>query len=106
MARVLVATPEPIGERLAGPAIRAAHIARVLGASHDVTLVSLDGESTSPIDGTTVHGPSAINSAVFDAAIVQGKVLVDHPELAESDTPLAVDWFDPFHLEALHRGGQ
>ena len=105
MARVLVATPEPIGERLAGPAIRAAHIARVLGASHDVTLVSLDGESTSPIDGTTVHGPSAINSAVFDAAIVQGKVLVDHPELAESDTPLAVDWFDPFHLEALHRGG-
>ena len=51
--------------------------------------MSLAGESTSPIDGTTVHGPRAIGSAAFDAAIIQGKVLVDHPELAESDTPLA-----------------
>ena len=104
MVRVLVATPEPIVRRLAGPAIRAAQIARVLSASHDVTLASLDGESTSPIDGRTVFGPEAI-TADYDALIVQGRVLVDHPELVDADTPLVVDWFDPFHVEALHRGG-
>lgn len=104
MVRVLVATPEPIGRRLAGPAIRAAHIARVAAQTHDVTLVSLAGESTSPVDGRRVVGPRAITGD-YDAAIVQGRVLLAHPELAESETPLVIDWFDPFHVEALHRGG-
>lgn len=104
MVRVLVATPEPVARRLAGPAIRAAQIARVLSASHEVTLASLAGESSSPIDGRPVYGPEAI-TADYDAVIVQGSVLVAHPELAESDTPMIVDWFDPFHVEALHRGG-
>lgn len=104
MARVLVATPEPIGRRLAGPAIRAAEIARVVASEHDVVLVSLAGPSTSPIDGREVHGPAAIDGR-FDAAIVQGSVTIAHPELLRSDVPLAIDWFDPFHAEALHRGG-
>lgn len=104
MARVLVATPEPIARRLAGPAIRAAQIARVLAESHDVTLVSLAGDSISPIDGRPVLGPNAIDSS-YDAAIVQGRVLLEHRELAESNMAVAIDWFDPFHVEALHRGG-
>ncbi len=62
------------------------------------------GESTSPIDGQRVFGPEAI-TADYDALIVQGSVLVEHPELAESNIPMVVDWFDPFHVEALHRGG-
>lgn len=104
MPSVLVATPEPIGRRLAGPAIRAAQIARILSAHHDVTLVSLAGESVSPIDGRHVFGPEKISTA-FDAALVQGSVTVRHPELLESPMALAIDWFDPFHVEALHRGG-
>ncbi|MFT7476575.1 MAG: hypothetical protein ACI81L_003532, partial [Verrucomicrobiales bacterium] len=83
MARVLVASPEPIGRRLAGPAIRAAHIARALSKDHDVTLVSLAGESVSPIDGQAVAGPEAIDDS-YDAAVVQGRVLLAHPELIES----------------------
>ena len=104
MPRVLVATPEPIGRRLAGPAIRAAQIARILSVDHEVTLVSLDGESISPIDGQRVLGPDAV-SLNFDAAVVQGSVTVKHPELLDSSMALAIDWFDPFHVEALHRGG-
>lgn len=104
MSRLLVATPEPVGRRLAGPAIRAAHLARVLSAEHDVTLVSLAGSGVSPIDGRTVFGPSAIADN-YDAAIVQGSVLFEHPALVDSSIPLAIDWFDPFHVEALHRGG-
>lgn len=106
MARVLIATPEPIARRLAGPAIRACHIARVLATSHEVTLVSTalapDDQSVSPIDGRSVRGPAAIN-ARYDAAIVMGSVLIENPKLAASDTPIVVDWFDPFHTEALHR---
>ncbi len=104
MPRVLVATPEPIGRRLAGPAIRAAQIARILSVEHEVTLVSLAGESVSPIDGRSVRGPDAV-SMDFDAAVVQGSVTINHPELLDSSMALAIDWFDPFHVEALHRGG-
>jgi glycosyltransferase involved in cell wall biosynthesis len=103
MARVLIATPEPIGRRLAGPAIRAAQLARVIGSAHEVVLASLGGTSVSPIDGRPVLGAEAITPVGFDAAIVQGSVTVRHPELVESSLPLVVDWFDPFHLEALHR---
>ena len=103
MARILVATPEPVGRRMAGPAIRAANIARVLSADHDVTLASLAGSGKSPVDGRSVSGPEAINGR-YDAAVVQGSVLLRNPALAESSIPLAIDWFDPFHVEALHRG--
>ena len=103
MARVLLATPEPIGRRLAGPAIRAAHLARVLSADHEVTLASLAGAGVSPIDGRAVLGPEAITPQGHDVAIVQGSVTVTHPELLESTLPLVIDWFDPFHAEALHR---
>ena len=106
MARVLIATPEPIARRLAGPAIRASHIARVLGTQHEVTLVSTalapDDQSVSPIDGRSVRGSAAISNR-YDAAIIAGNVLLEHPKLAQSSIPLVIDWFDPFHTEALHR---
>lgn len=105
MARVLIVTPEPIARRLSGRAIRAAHIARVISATHEVTLVSTAlssaDSSRSPIDGRAVLGPAAINSR-YDAVIIQGEVLLQFPNLAASNTPLVVDWFDPFHTEALH----
>ena len=37
---VLVLSPEPAGERMAGPAIRATELARALAAEHDVTLAA------------------------------------------------------------------
>ncbi len=111
MPRVLVATPEPIGRRLAGPAIRAAQIARVLAEDHEVILLSMAGASVSPIDGRPVLGPELFGEdgddlsklGHIDAAVVQGSVLVQVPALAELKVPLAIDWFDPFHVEALHR---
>ncbi|MFT7473436.1 MAG: glycosyltransferase involved in cell wall biosynthesis, partial [Verrucomicrobiales bacterium] len=63
------------------------------------------GESVSPIDGQAVAGPEAIDDS-YDAAVVQGRVLLAHPELIESPMALAIDWFDPFHVEALHRSGR
>ena len=37
---MLVLSPEPVGERMAGPAIRAAELARALAAARDVTLAA------------------------------------------------------------------
>ncbi len=106
MARVLIVTPEPVARRLSGPAIRACHVARVLSTDHEVVLVSTalsaEDQSISPIDGQRVLGPAAINTR-FDAAIVTGDVLDEYPKLADSNMAIVVDWFAPFHTEALHR---
>lgn len=105
MPRVLIVTPEPIGEKMAGPAVRASHIARVLGETHDVELASLEASWASPITERPVAAADDVDVSTFDAAIVQGSALLHLPELAKSDIPIVVDWFDPFHLEAQHRGG-
>jgi glycosyltransferase involved in cell wall biosynthesis len=49
-ASVLVLSAEPVGERVAGPAIRAAELARALAAEHDVTFAA-PGPSRPPADG-------------------------------------------------------
>ncbi|NNE74076.1 MAG: glycosyltransferase [Acidimicrobiales bacterium] len=41
----------------------------------------------------------------FDVIVVQGRSLLDHRHLHRSATPMIVDLYDPFLLEALHRGG-
>ena len=43
VTRVLIITGDPIGQRMAGPAIRAWHMAEALAESNLVTLVSLSG---------------------------------------------------------------
>lgn len=105
LTRVLIAAADPIGDRSAGPAIRAAHMARVIGSRHDVTLASLGGPSTSPVDRRVVVGLDDVSEADIDVAIMQGRVSLARADLLESSLPVAFDWFDPFHLEALHRGG-
>ena len=104
MPRVLVATPESVGRRLSGPALRAANIARILSTEHDVVLASCAGESVSPIDGRAVAGPDQIH-AEYDAAVIQDGVLRDHQELRDSSIPIAMDWFDPQLARALHQPG-
>ncbi len=105
MIRVLVATPEPIGSGAAGPAIRAAHMARVLGARHDVVLASGHGADVSPVDGRAVVDLADVAVDDLGAAVLQGRVSIDRADLVAEDLPICFDWFDPFQLEALHRGG-
>lgn len=103
VSKVLVATVEPVGPTMAGPAIRASHIARVaIEAGHDVTFVSLEGGSTNPIVDLGVSGSAALEGS-YDAAFLQGRASLEAGDLMRGDTPLAFDWFDPFHLEALER---
>jgi glycosyltransferase involved in cell wall biosynthesis len=89
VSRVLVLSSEPLGAVMAGPAIRATELARVLeGAGHDVHL------DTGP--GASGH----------DVVVAQGWALERHPGVRESAAHLVVDLYDPFDLELLHLLGE
>ncbi len=104
--RVLIATAEPLGRRAAGPAIRARHIAEELGkVGHEVTLASTaPAHVRADSDGISVMGDVAVHGD-YDVIVLQGRVLLEHPELHQSTACIVVDLYDPFQLEALHRGG-
>lgn len=103
MSRIVVATSEVVGARMAGPAIRAWHVARALDADHDVVLASTR-ESTAPTDGVRVVGVDAAELTRLardaDVLVVQGDLL---DTVDPGSTVVVVDLYDPFHLEALEQ---
>lgn len=106
MARIAIVTPEVLGPRMAGPAIRAWHMARALEPEHEVVLVAptVGGPPAGPVrvaEPARAIGPSFGSS--FDVAIVQADVLTRHPAIARSDAMVVADLFDPYQLEALER---
>jgi glycosyltransferase involved in cell wall biosynthesis len=103
--RFLVVTEEPLAERMAGPAVRALELARVLGRSgFEVELVSLTGSSRTDPDVRLSHARD-LGPALGDtgAVLLQGDVLGLQPWLSQVDIPLVVDAYDPFHLEQLEQ---
>jgi glycosyltransferase involved in cell wall biosynthesis len=105
MSRVLVLASEHVGREMAGPAIRAYELARVLAAAgHRVTL---GAPSIDPVgDGAlelVVADRATVNrlAGPHDAILLQGWVLERFPALADAGTPLVVDLYDPFGLELL-----
>ncbi|MCU1444227.1 MAG: glycosyl transferase [Cryobacterium sp.] len=108
--RILVITGDPIGGKMAGPAIRAWHIAKLLSNEHDVRLLSMT-RAVSLDDAFEVgvishHRPSSVidHEKWADVIIVQGNALALFPALAESTKILVVDVYDPLHLEQLEQG--
>ena len=108
--RVLVLTGDALGERMAGPAIRAWHIAEVLAAEHDVRLVTVSSACTPAPAPFPVRQcrPRDLTAEVRDADVVvlQGHVLEMAPVLkdAGSTTVVVCDLYDPMHLELLEQG--
>jgi glycosyltransferase involved in cell wall biosynthesis len=104
----LFLTVEPLGERLAGPAIRALELARAVarsGAVGRVRLVSLAGCDRDDADvELSAVGPDLLDQARDSGVVVlQGDVLNRVPGLADLDVPIVVDAYDPFHLEQLEQ---
>jgi len=109
--RILVVTGDPIGGKMAGPAIRAWHIAKELSSEHDVRLVSYTrAEKLDDIPFETAvishHHPSSVNEheAWADVIIAQGNGIALFPALAKTEKVLVVDVYDPMHLEQLEQG--
>ncbi len=108
--RILVVTGDPIGEKMAGPAIRAWHIAKTLSDEHDVRLVSISSaislDDAFEVDVISRHRPSTAepHEQWADVIIVQGHALAMFPAFGKSKKVLVVDVYDPMHLEQLEQG--
>lgn len=104
--RVLVVTSDTLTEQMAGPAIRAWEMARVLSAEHEVELATLGACAVSHPDFRchAVTGRELRRLVGWcDILVFQGFLLVDHPWVKDSDAIIVVDVYDPFHLEALEQ---
>lgn len=104
--RVLIINHDVVGQRMAGPGIRAWEIAQRLAQHQPVMLVA-----PQPIDldapftcGSYAWGDAA-SLAVWlqqaDVVVANGFVLLPHPELAAIPQPLALDLYDPVLFENL-----
>lgn len=107
--RVLLVTTEPLGERLAGPAIRAVEAGRLLGREgHEVVIATLAAcalDDEPPRLRFVGAGRPELERLAHaaDVVVLQGDVLTPHPWLARSPRPMIVDLYDPFHLEQLEQ---
>ncbi|HUH07489.1 MAG TPA: glycosyltransferase [Egibacteraceae bacterium] len=102
---ILIITADRLGERMAGPAIRAWEMAKLLSRHVRVHLATTQPTELRGEGFEVVHLPPGSSAADLlagcDAVVVQGFVLHLFPEIAESAIPVIVDIYDPFHLEAL-----
>lgn len=104
--QILVVTGDPLGARMAGPAIRALNIAEHLALEHDVRLVSTTACSlthpTVHATSSTLHGLRA-HVDWAEIVIFQGFLLAQTPWLAKTNKILIPDIYDPMHLEQLEQ---
>jgi glycosyltransferase involved in cell wall biosynthesis len=104
---VLVVTGEPLKAQLAGPAIRAWEMARLLAVESDVVLATL-----SPVCQRSMPGVEVVSASDrdlrrleqwCDVIVFQGSLLEYHPWLKQSEKVLVADVYDPYHLEVLEQ---
>jgi GT2 family glycosyltransferase len=109
---VLIITGDPIGTKMAGPAIRAWHMAEALSVSNDVRLVSLERHeplAANFVVGTVKPGDNramAAHEEWADVIIFQGLAMALFPSIQKTQKVLVVDIYDPMHLEQLEQGRQ
>ena len=107
--RVLVLSTDPIGPEMPGPAIRAWHLAEALAAHVDVVLastVSVEGSHPSA-DLRLAYGPALAEMVgEAEACFAPSALVYMADELRGGDKPVAVDIYDPYHLENLEAGGE
>jgi len=110
---VLIITGAALGERLAGPAIRALAMARVLaGDGHRVVVATTATVSPGAPQGdftlTSVRpGDNRALRALERAAdliVFQGHAMEQFAALERTDRVVVADAYDPMHLEMLEQG--
>ncbi|MGH9282745.1 MAG: glycosyltransferase, partial [Acidimicrobiales bacterium] len=101
-----MATSEPLTGRMAGPAIRAWHMAEALAKEHTVQLVTT-GACDRWHPSFLVRRVSASQLEAmerwWDVLVFQGGLLHEHPFLRQSSKVVVADVYDPFHLENLEQ---
>jgi len=105
LSRVLVVTADVLRAQMAGPALRAWHIAERLAAEHEVRLLTTSAYCEVPAATFTAvaAGPEGVAEAETwsEIMVLQGYVTLHHPVLANSQKIIVFDIYDPLHLETL-----
>jgi glycosyltransferase involved in cell wall biosynthesis len=111
VTRVLILTGDPIGERMAGPAIRAWNIALTLQADgHEVRIVTTTraerDDAPFPLAAVAPGDEAGIRPHERWAEVVlfQGYALNQFATIRRTDRFLVADVYDPMHLEMLEQG--
>lgn len=104
--RIAVISTDTFASRMAGPAIRAFHIADQLAYEHDVKLVSttkctIDNDRFECL--TVPFGQLEKVVKWAEVIIFQGFVMHHAPWIADTDKIIVVDIYDPMHLEQLEQ---
>lgn len=108
--RVLVITGDPIGVKMAGPAIRAWHMASALAEQHEVRLLSLSATSevVAPFEILRVRPGDnrafAAHEAWADVIVFQGHAMNVFAAMQTTEKIVIADVYDPMHLEQLEQG--
>ncbi len=105
--KIVVATPDTLTARMAGPGIRAWQIAGALAAEHEVRLVTttLADLPDAPFPVLAVDDAGLVELERWcDVLVFQGWLVHKRPFLLESDKVLVADVYDPLHLEQLEQG--
>ena len=103
---VLILCSDDLGTSMAGPAIRSVELARALIPGVDPVIAAhrVDPEADVPCPAATVSDDLLQTLlAEVDAVVIQGPVTDWYPAVLQSGVPIAVDLYDPMHLEALQR---
>ena len=101
---VLIITGDSIAPAMAGPGIRALQLGAVIGASHNVRVVTTGDFAPIDIDifvEKTSKRQLREHANWADIILFQGFILAQHPWLKYSDALLVADLYDPLHLEQL-----
>lgn len=109
MTRVLIITGDPIGAKMAGPAIRSWNMAKLLSAENEVVLVT-----TTILD--QVEAPFTVRRVTpgenrefevleqwADVIVFQGHAMDQFEVLQTTSKIVVVDIYDPMHLEMLEQ---
>jgi glycosyltransferase involved in cell wall biosynthesis len=105
---VLILCSDDLGTSMAGPAIRSVELARALLPSADPLIAAhrVDPEADLPCPAATISTEILRTLlAEVDAVVLQGPVTDWFLEVLQSDVPIAVDLYDPMHLETLQGSG-
>jgi glycosyltransferase involved in cell wall biosynthesis len=103
---VLILCSDDLGASMAGPAIRSVELARALMPAVEPVIAAhrVDPDAELPCPSTTVSTESlSALLADVDAVVIHGPVTDWYPEVLRSEVPIAVDLYDPMHLETLQR---
>ena len=111
MTRVLIITGDPIGRKMAGPAIRTWNMALELSHENEVAVITttnLEPGLEAPFE---LHRVRPGEDAAFaghegwaDVILFQGHAMSSFPALAKTSKVVVVDIYDPMHLEQLEQG--